>query len=313
MSRKGKKSKRPNQQNIIQQELSVSDQQKLSTKFQNIFDKQVLSEYENDNYVECIKQCDRILSQYPKNGETLAMKGLCLHCQGIIKDDDDDDDDNNEEEEEEKNEEEKKLKLRMEGLQLITQGLKYNLKSSICWRVKGLAHKSDKDYESAIVCYKKASVYDKQNQRIYTDLASLQIQLKKFNEFRKTRQEIWFLNQDKSNCIAYVISLYLNNEFDKCLTIINDDLLIQTNTHKFTPINDTIEINEIYLLKTQILYKQNKFEKCLIELNDKLLKNLIVDKLSGLQLKLNCLLTLNKFDDATNTILQLIDKNPKKK
>merc|ERR1712037_359987 len=103
------------------------------------------------------------------------MKGLCLHCQGHSKSNGDGDD--------KEFDEEYKSKLKEDGLELITNGLRYNLKSSICWRVKGLAHKSDKDFESAIACYKKASFYDKQNTRIYTDLASLQIQLKRFDEF----------------------------------------------------------------------------------------------------------------------------------
>ena len=133
MSRKGqkKKSQRNDKQRperILFPTMSVSDQQKLPAKFQNIFDKQVLSEYESDNYRECIKHCDRILVLYPKHGETNAMKGLCLHCQGSKKEDDDDEDAKRDSFQADR--EEKDAKLRAEGLQLIQMGLRCNLKTS---------------------------------------------------------------------------------------------------------------------------------------------------------------------------------------
>eukprot|EP01083_Nonionella_stella_P016185 45260_1 len=302
MSRKSKKSKRNvshTQKLQSQTELSSSDQQKLSTKFQNIFDKQVLSEYENDNYRECIKQCDRILQTYPKNGETLAMKGLCLHCQGSMKDDDKDKE--NQSKRDPLNEE-AAAKLRQKGQQLIDNGLRFNIKSSICWRVKGLAHKSDKDFDSAIICYKKASKFDKQNQRILTDLASLQIELKRFKEFAETRNELWLLNQDKLNCIALCIALYLNKEYTLCLKHIEDNAA--------TLVLDNVELNEIYLLQVYVLRKQNKLEECQQFLNDKLSKNQILDQLKALQIKFEIERELNKFDDSIKTMQCLIDKNP---
>ena len=140
---------------VSQSRLAIAEQQKLPQKFQNIFDKQILPEYEADNHRECVKNCDRVLQIYPKHGETNAMKGLCLHCMGSVSEDADDD---GKEKSFEFEEEGKKRDLRERGMKLIGEGLRYNLKSSICWRVKGLAHRSEKDWESAIKSYKMAKM-----------------------------------------------------------------------------------------------------------------------------------------------------------
>ena len=234
------------------------------------------------------------------------MKGLCLHCQGNEdgKNDSNDDDLKTNLSSKDEFNDEIALKLRNEGLSLINKGLGFNIKSSICWRVKGLAHKSDRDYENAMKCYKKAHDYDNKNQRILTDLSSLQIQLKKFDDFKETRKKLWLLNQDKLNYISYFVSLYLDKQYQQCLGFLNDEETL----NKF--ITDKVELNEVYLLKIKVLLKQEKYQNCLKFLNEKLKKNQIVDQLNALQIRLEIEIKLNKIDDATKTVLQLIDKNP---
>eukprot|EP00485_Elphidium_margaritaceum_P017410 CAMPEP_0202727942 /NCGR_PEP_ID=MMETSP1385-20130828/185374_1 /ASSEMBLY_ACC=CAM_ASM_000861 /TAXON_ID=933848 /ORGANISM="Elphidium margaritaceum" /LENGTH=971 /DNA_ID=CAMNT_0049394185 /DNA_START=17 /DNA_END=2932 /DNA_ORIENTATION=+ len=367
MSKKGKKSKHHHQQaahtQIATQELSTSDQQKLSTKYQNIFEKQVLSEYESENYRECIKQCDRILQAFPKNGETLAMKGLCLHCDGHRKlarnKKSGDDDDNNqygfkaniytatkngttddgktddkaddpdasdkdtttgtttqtqsqtmtwEDEEQQHDGDAEARQMTNDGLQLIQNGLQCNIRSSLCWRVKALAHRSDKDWETAISSYKMAVKYDDENQRILTDLAALQIQQQKFTDFVATRYKLWILSQDRLTCIAYIVALFLAGEYSQCVSVMQENMDNSNNTFKLN--RERTESNQLLLLQCKCLMRLQRYEEGLAFVTEQLQNQQIVDRLSGLQFKYEFELKLGRTQAAMTTVLSLIETNP---
>jgi peptide alpha-N-acetyltransferase len=65
--------------------------------------------------------------------ETTAMKGLLLNCLGN----------------------------KEEAQELIRLGLRYNLKSHVCWHVYGLFHRADRNYVEASKCYLNALKIDK--------------------------------------------------------------------------------------------------------------------------------------------------------
>lgn len=291
---------------LSQSRLAVAEQQTLPQKYQNIFDKQILPEYESDDFRECIKNCDRILQVYPKHGETNSMKGLCLHCLGSVSADAEDE---GKEKAFDAEEEDKNRKLRERGMKLIGEGLRCNLKSSICWRVKGLAHRSEKDFVSAIKSYKMAKVYDAKNQRIYLDLAALQVQGKQFGEFCKTQKELWLLNEDKMNTVGYCMALYLNRDYAKCGEFIDEHLLNDALDQKLK-IEDAVEINELFLLKAKLLIKQKLNDNALQFLREKVTAKLILDKLRAFQMMVDLSKSLNRFDDATKYALDLVDQNP---
>ena len=48
-----------------------------------------------------------------------------------------------------------------DALQLIKDGLRYNLKSPMCWHVLGLFHRTEKQYQEAIRAYTYAVRFDK--------------------------------------------------------------------------------------------------------------------------------------------------------
>ncbi len=65
--------------------------------------------------------------------ETLSMKGLVLTYMG----------------------------KKEEGWDFVKKGVRFDLRSHICWHVYGLLHKSDKNYEEAMKCYNQALKFDK--------------------------------------------------------------------------------------------------------------------------------------------------------
>jgi peptide alpha-N-acetyltransferase len=48
------------------------------------------------------------------------------------------------------------MEKKEEGEDLIRSGLRYNIKSHVCWHVYGLLHRSNRNYGEAIKCYLNA-------------------------------------------------------------------------------------------------------------------------------------------------------------
>merc|ERR1719203_1323545 len=110
--------------------LSTSDQQKLPAKLNNKL-QNIVKLYELGQYSKGVKESEKILQEYPENGETLAMKGLCLLNVNV------------------------KVNTK-EAKELIQNGLKKNIKSQICWHTKGLMHRHLYDYADAARCLTQA-------------------------------------------------------------------------------------------------------------------------------------------------------------
>jgi peptide alpha-N-acetyltransferase len=102
--------------------------------------------------------------------ETLAMKGLFLSH----------------------------MENKSEAFDYVKKGLRYALFSPICkstvrrdggfssfigWHVYGLLHRSEKNYEEAMKCYKNALKYDKENVQVLRDYSVLQIQMRNYEGF----------------------------------------------------------------------------------------------------------------------------------
>jgi peptide alpha-N-acetyltransferase len=50
---------------------------------------------------------------------------------------------------------------REEGIDLVKKGMRFDLKSHICWHVFGLIQKGEKNYEEALKSYTQALRFDK--------------------------------------------------------------------------------------------------------------------------------------------------------
>lgn len=111
--------------------------------------KTIVKSYESKQYKKGIKTAETILKKFPTNGETLAMKGLILNSIGKKED----------------------------AHENVKLGLRYNVRSHICWHVYGLVHRSDNNYKEASKCYLNALRIDCDNQNILRDLSWLQMQV----------------------------------------------------------------------------------------------------------------------------------------
>ena len=84
-----------------------------------------------------IQAADQILKKFPEHGETLAMKGLVMNSMGADK--------------------------KEEAYTLVKAGLRFDMRSHVCWHVHGLLHRSDKEYGKAIKAYRQALKIDEKN------------------------------------------------------------------------------------------------------------------------------------------------------
>ncbi|KAG5032873.1 hypothetical protein JHK85_016855 [Glycine max] len=105
--------------------------------------------YETKQYKKGLKTADVILKKFPDHGETLSMKGLTLNC----------------------------MDRKFEAYELN------DLKSHVCCNVYGLLYRSEREYQEAIKCYRKALRIDPDNIEIVCDLSHLQISLLEECEF----------------------------------------------------------------------------------------------------------------------------------
>ena len=65
-----------------------------------------------------------------------------------------------------------------EAVELVKAGLKYDMRSHICWHVYGLLHRADGDYVQATRAYSNALRWDSNNQQILKDMSLLQVGFK---------------------------------------------------------------------------------------------------------------------------------------
>ncbi len=85
------------------------------------------------------------------------------------------------------------LSKKEQGLEYIKRGIRNDLTSHICWHVYGLYYRTEKNYLEAILCYKNALKYDKENLQILRDLSILQTQTRQVDGLLATREKMMHL------------------------------------------------------------------------------------------------------------------------
>lgn len=168
--------------------------EKLPAKEANLF-KQIVKYYETKQYKKGLKASDTVLKKFPEHGETLAMKGLIYNC----------------------------LERKAEAYELVRKGVKFDLKSHVCWHVYGLLYRSDREYLQAIKCYRSALRVDPENSQILRDLSLLQVQMRDLSGFVTTRQKLLQLKPTtRNNWISLALSQHLNGRYDKAAGIVRN-------------------------------------------------------------------------------------------
>jgi len=180
--------------------LPAPEQQKLPGRDETSF-KELVRSSEKKDHKKALKLADELLKKYPLNGETLAMKGLTMMY----------------------------LDDKERAHEFAKQGLRYNLKSHVCWHVYGLIHRNDKNYREAVKCYLKALRLNEGNLQIMKDLAILQTQLRDLDGLVDTRKKLLVVQSTvKANWLGfrYVnLSFYLDGLIEARLKAISSILL----------------------------------------------------------------------------------------
>jgi len=249
----------------------------LATREANLF-KQVLRNYEDKQYKKGLRTADQILKKCPDHGETLSMKGLILNC----------------------------LEKKEEAYDFVKRGLKNDLKSHICWHVYGLLHRSDKNYEEAIKCYRNALKIDKDNLQILRDLSLLQIQLRNLEGYLETRHHILKIRpQQKPSWVGLAIAYHLQKNYTKALEILGtyENTLTENDPNAFD-----VERSEFLLYKNQILIDNGKYEEALAHLDK--IDLLAYDGVAMRETRANLYFLTNKLQRAENAYRDLIAENP---
>lgn len=135
--------------------------QVLPKKEDGLF-KELIRLQESKQYKKAIKTADTVLKKFPEHGETNAMKGLVYNSMG------------------EKD----------KAYELAKLGVRYNIKSAVCWHVYGMIYRSDKNYKEAIKCFQMAVRFNPNNLQIVRELSVLQIQIRDMPGFTASRLDL---------------------------------------------------------------------------------------------------------------------------
>lgn len=195
-----------------------------------------------------------------------------------------------------------------EGLELVRQGLKLNLKSHVCWHVYGLLHRADRNYEEALKCFRNALRFHPDNSQIMRDLAVLQTQMRQYSALCDTRYQLLVLRPAlKMSWIGLAVAYHLDGRHHQAVGVI--DALLEgfplpdggtgqpsDNTH-----------TELVLYKTMILEESGSLQAALHALESPHLSPAPGSQV--LQKKASLLLSLERFSESLNVYHALLQSN----
>eukprot|EP00741_Cyanophora_paradoxa_P025685 tig00000388_g24787.t1 len=248
---------------------------------ENALFKSIVKFYETKQYKKGLKAADTILKKFAEHGETLAMKGLILNC----------------------------LNRKAEGYECVRKGLKYDLKSHVCWHVYGLLYRSDRDYNEAIKCYRNALKLDKENLQILRDLGLLQIQMRDIKGFVETKRSLLSLKSNNRNhWIGFAVALHLAGKPSSALRVLQayEGTLDEITKPDF-------EHSEMLLYKISVQIEEGDAAGALAELLRS--EKLILDRLAFLETKAQLLLSASppRSEEARAIYTDLLRLNPEHK
>ncbi|BGP19463.1 hypothetical protein JCM10213v2_007558 [Rhodosporidiobolus nylandii] len=238
--------------------------------------RQVLTLYESKENRKGLKVVDEILAKYPDHGESLCMRGIFLHSLG----------------------------RKTEGYELVERGTKNDLESHIVWHVYALMRRADKQFDEALACYKKACAIEENSLNLLSDLSTLTIHLRHYDDYVGVRLSILKSQpRMRRNWLALAVAQFLARQYaaaSKTLTAYEDML-------REVPEGD-VEMGECLLFHAQVLEEAGELEKCLEFLGEK--SGQITNKTEyGVQ-RARLLLALNRTEPAIWAWETLLEENP---
>ncbi|GBG34502.1 N-alpha-acetyltransferase 15, NatA auxiliary subunit [Hondaea fermentalgiana] len=251
------------------------DTQTLPKKEESLF-KELVRLHENKQYKKALKTADTILKKCPEHGETNAMKGLTFNSMG------------------EKD----------KAFELAKLGVRYNLKSAVCWHVYGIIYRSEKNYKEAIKCFQRAVRFNPSHLQIVRELSVLQIQVRDIPGFTSSRMDL--VRQQgglRSNWLGYSLAHHLAGNHKMAITIL-DQYLSTLATDR----EPSYEESEILLYKLQILEEMGDKES-MMQLLDRNFYE-ILDRNTWLEKKVQLYLALGRREEARQYLSILLKRNP---
>ncbi|KAF9355515.1 N-alpha-acetyltransferase 16, NatA auxiliary subunit [Mortierella sp. AD094] len=248
----------------------------LPPKEANLF-REILKCYEMKLYKLGFKGAEQILKKFPEHGETLAMKGLFYNH----------------------------MDKKEEAYEFVKKGLRYNLKSHICWHVFGLLYRSDKNYEEASKCYINALKYDKENIQILRDLSLLQMQMRSLEGYIETRHQLLELRpQNRQYWVAVAIGYQLTGKPELGVKV----LTAYEETLKDIPSTPDYEHSEMLLYHNTLLEEVGDIQAALDHLST--IEKHVCDLKSIKEKRAKYLLALDRLGEAEAAYRALLSVNP---
>ena len=221
---------------------------------------EALKHFDNKEYKEAKKACDKILSKFPTDEEALALQGLSLYY----------------------------LNEKEQGKKIINQALKINLKSPIAWHFYSILHKEEGNIPQALKCYLQAYKHDPTNYNVIRDLSYLQLYLRQLASFAEYSKKALDLKPHLPlTWVTYAFANSLIGEYELAIKLLD-------SVHKFNQGGlKKNEKHEMLIFKSMLLSKMNKHEEAINVLIEN--KNDIIDKtLFNETIIKHCMKTKNK-------------------
>ncbi|KAL9032969.1 MAG: hypothetical protein Q9180_006200, partial [Flavoplaca navasiana] len=262
--------------------MSQQQQMQLGSKERSLF-KQVVEHYEAKHFKKGIKAANQILNKNPNHGDTQAMKALIMNAQGNSD----------------------------EAFVLCKAALKNAMKSHVCWHVYGVLWRCVKNYEEASKAYKFALKLEPDSQQILRDLAILQMQMRDYEGYIKSRRMILQSSgprgknsNSRQNWTGLAVAQHLAGDLydaEKTLTTFEETL-------RSPPSKSDNEHSEAVLYKNTIIAEMGETERALDHLEAVFKNNL--DRTAVMEMRAQYLLQLGRSQEAEKAYRALLDRNP---
>ncbi|KAL8654086.1 MAG: hypothetical protein Q9226_003568 [Calogaya cf. arnoldii] len=253
----------------------------LGSKERSLF-KQVVEHYEAKHFKKGIKAANQILSKNPSHGDTQAMKALIMNAQGNSD----------------------------EAFVLCKAALKNAMKSHVCWHVYGVLWRCVKNYEEASKAYKFALRLEPDSQQILRDLAILQMQMRDYEGYIKSRRMILQSSgprgknsNSRQNWTGLAVAQHLAGDLydaERTLTTFEETL-------RSPPSKSDNEHSEALLYKNTIIAEMGETERALDHLEAVFKNNL--DRTAVMEMRAQYLLQLGRNQEAEKAYRELLERN----
>lgn len=197
-----------------------------------------------------------------------------------------------------------------EAFVLCKIALKNAMKSHVCWHVYGLLWRCVKNYEEAIKAYKFALKLEPDSQQILRDLALLQMQMRDYEGYIKSRRIILQSvgprgknSTSRQNWTALAVAQHLAGDLydaERTLTTFEETL-------RLPPSKSDNEHSEALLYKNTIIAEMGETERALDHLEVIFQNNL--DRTAVMELRAKYLLQLDRKQDAEQAYRALLARN----